>query len=206
MDLYSPWSHAVTKSPTALSTTWRRKGALARWRFSVPRSASTEPRDALLGCLVSAVRALEGFARPTEAAWTSAAAGEDALEQDLGHAPEATLLTSTLTDPTEVVLSLALFYADPAGGEHEIRRAGDLWVELDPSDAQITIRLTLDVDFYAWRSWGRDRDNRATAELNAPRLRSFLERLQRDMGASIEDIDAPDYPGQVDELGFHPPE
>ncbi len=194
--------HGVTDPQFQLCNAWRRKGALARWRFSLPRSASTKPRDALLGCLVSAVRALEGFARPTEASWTSAAAGEDALEQDLGHAPEATLLASPLTDPTEVVLSLALFYADPASGENEIGRAGDLWVELDPGDAQITIRLTLDVDFYAWRAWGRDRDNRATAELNAPRLRSFLVRLQRDMGASIEDIDAPDYPGQVDGLGF----
>ena len=184
--------------------TWRRKATLACWRFSVPRSSSAQPRDALVGCLLSAVRALEGFARPAEASWTSASTGEDAFEQeDLGRDPEATLLASPLTDPTEVVLSLALFYADPAGGEHEIRRAGDLWVELDPGDTLITVRLILDVDFYAWRSWGHDRDNRATAELNAPRLRTFLERLQRDMGATVEDIDAPDYPGQVDERGFH---
>lgn len=194
----------MTEPQFQLCNAWRRKGGLARWCFSVPRSASTEPRDALLGCLVSVVQALEGFARPTEAAWTSAAAGEDALEQDFGDAAEATLLASPLTCPTEVVLSHALYYADPAGEEHEIGRAGDLWVELDLDDAQITIRLTLDVDLYAWHFRGRDRDNRATAELNAPRLRSFLERLQRDMGAKIKAYGAHDYPSQVDELGFHP--
>lgn len=195
----------MTTSPTTLSTTWRRKGSLASWRFSLPRAASTPPRDALLGCLARVVRALDGFARPTEASWTSESAVEDALEQDLGHDPAATLFASNLMDPTEVVLGLALFYADPAGGEHEIGLAGDLWFDLDPDDPQIGVRLSVDVDFYAWLSWGRERDNRSTAELNAPRLRSFLERLQRDVGARIEDVDAPDYPGQVDALGFHPP-
>ncbi len=196
----------LPNAPTALSTTWRRKGGLASWRFSLPLPASTAPRDALVGCLVSVVRALDGFARPTEASWTSAEAGEDALEQDLGDAPEATLLRSTVPDPTDVALSLALFYADPVSGEHEILLGGDLWVELDPDGHGLGVRLSLDVDLYAWRSWGWDRDNRATAELNAPRLRSFLQRLQRDLGARLEDIDAPDYPGQVDALGFRPPE
>lgn len=161
----------MVDSPLKLSNTWSCKGDLACWRIGMPSIPSNSPRDALIGCVVSVVRALEGFARPTEASWTSAATGEDALEQELGDPPLATLLASTLVDPTEVVLC-----------------------------------LTLDVDLYAWRSWRRDRDNHATAELNAPWLRSFLERLRRDMGASMEDIDAPDCPGQVDGLGFHPPE
>lgn len=174
-------------SPLKLSNTWRCKGGLAWLRIGMPSIPSNSSRDALIGCLVSGVRALEGFARPIEASWTSAATGEDALEQELGEPPEAMLLASPLVDPTEVVLSLALLYLDPVSGERGILRAGDLWVELDPDDAQVTIHLTLDVDLYAWRSWGLYPDNHATTELNAPRLRSFLERLQRDVGASIED-------------------
>lgn len=162
---------AVVDSPLELSNTWSCKGDLACWRIGMPRIPSNIPRDALIGCVVSVVRALEGFARPTEASWTSAATGEDALEQELGDPPLATLLASTLVDPTEVVLC-----------------------------------LTLDVDLYAWRILGRYQDNHATGALNAPRLRCFLERRQRDLGARIEDIDAPDCPGQVDGLGFHPPE
>ncbi len=195
----------MTTPPTALSTTWRRKGALARWRYALPLSTDADGREALRTCLLDLIRALDGFARPTAASWTSEAAGEDALEQDLRGDPASTLSASSLEDPTDVSLSLALLYVDPAGHEHELDCAGDLWVELEPDDNQIAVQLSLDVDLYAWRSWGRERDNGATAALNAPRLRSFLERLQRDLGARIEEVDAPDYPGQVDPLGFRPP-
>lgn len=196
----------MTSIPGMISTTWRRKGGLARWRIRVPLPAEQTPRDTLVNLAIWVVDQLEDFGQAAEASWTSATLGEDALVQDLGADPHATPGATSLADPVSVSLCLNLFYTDPRVPALVLERAADLWLEIDADAGAIGIVLFLDVDFYAWRSWGRDRDNHATAELNAPRLRGFLERLQRAPGASIEDVDAPDYPGQVDALGFHPPD
>jgi hypothetical protein len=130
------------------------------------------------------LRALDGFARPIEVSWTSASAGEDAAAQDLDHAKLPVPLESPVEDPTAVDLALALRCATPDGRVRTTRHGGDVWVEIGPDHVDIV--LSLDLDLYAWRSWDHVRDNRAIAELNAPRLRLFL--------------------GQVDAYGFRPPE
>lgn len=196
----------MSSNPDRISETWRRKGGLARWRLSVPIPGERTAREALLSSVLDVVDLLGDFARPTEASWTSATLGEGADEQELGANPQRTLASTSIPDPTEVSLVLSLLYADPVGPACELERAADLWLEFDADAGEVAIVLFLDVDLYAWRSWGRERDNRATAELNAPRLRGFLRRLQTQFGARIEEVDAPDYPGQVDELGFHPPD
>lgn len=195
----------MSSNPDHSSETWRRKGGLARWRFSVPIPDGSTGREALISSVLDVVDLLGDFARPTEASWSSATLGEGAEEQEVGANPRTTLASTSIPDPTEVSLSLSLFYTDPVGPACELGRAADLWLELDADAGEVAIVLFLDVDLYAWRSWGRERDNRATAELNAPRLRGFLGRLQTQLGARVEEIDAPDYPGQVDGPGFHPP-
>lgn len=180
------------------STTWRRKSGLASWTFCFSEAADVAPFRRVLAAVVGA---LGSFGRPVDASWTSASTGDGAAEQDLGAEPVAALLSVPLADPVQVSLTLELVVALPDGTTETLPAGADLW--LDREDGETVVVLSLDVDLYAWRSWGEQRDNAALAALNAPRLAGFLSRLVA-IGAELNDIDAESYPGQVSATGFEP--
>jgi hypothetical protein len=72
-------------------------------------------------------------------------------------------------------------------------------------DEPIEIAIVLNTDVYVATSWGDDRDNRALAVDNAPRFNAFLAYYLRDTGATLDEVSADDYPGQVDVTGIRLP-
>jgi hypothetical protein len=179
---------------------------------------ATFRRDWLAKRVDQALDALGDFARPEEVHVNTLSCGEDAFVADLREPTSHSKLLDFLRskdDVTEIHIYLFLRCVDlnPEGKteEFEIGLGGDLifWIELDDdglldtnSETPIWLTLSLDVDIYSPRSWGKNRDNRKLAAFNNPRLSSFLKRIEHELSAVFLDVDAPDYKGFVYPYGF----
>ena len=189
--------------------TWRRKSGLASWDFQLP--------GAYPAAVGAALAALGDFAQVRRVRLTTASGGEGArtlqsadVDVDVEVIVEALEQVPDLED-VEVDLALLVVAPDNAPNKLVQSRLDDatLWITWEGDDGveerghPVRLLLSLDVDIYAARSRGDDRDNRAMAALNGPRLAGFLDRL-RAAGAVFFEVDAPSYPG-AGPTGFDAP-
>jgi hypothetical protein len=197
---------------------WRTSELLATWTWAL------EPRDALAEEPASRARfiaevaarlveALDGFAHAHEVAACTASEGEDAFTADVERAGAAPLLAWLEQAPDVQVLdvSLALACRAPDGAELRIEGGAALTLDIeldehgrladDPFPCQL--RFALHVDLYSPESRGK-RPDRALADVNGPRLRAFLERLERLLPLRFLELEARGYNG-AHRYGFDAP-
>ncbi len=189
--------------------TWRWANACATWTFErVPAPGETLV-EAMAACARGLVVALPGFAVPAAAEWTTEAAGDDAVVHGRGTRIDEAVITATFRAHPDVVhlafdLDLQVARAGAEATEvtldDMIQDGARLHVERE--DDVIAIWLALNVDLYARRTFGVERDNTQLAAQNAPRLTAFLQRLVEATGARFHRVDAPSYADQATPLGF----
>lgn len=199
-------------SATISNDTWQRENGLVYWLFDLPIGTGEPPRDALRRHVVAALDALDGFGRAVAAEWTSVAQGEDTMVHPRGTSIDDSVLDATLAaypDTYRGRFEIDLTVLGPDGDSQQVIPEGaSMTVEIDPPEApggagqRVVVSFDLNVDLFAKQSWGRIRDNRRLAELNAPRLAEFLRRLRDATSANLRHVDAGDYAGQVTETGF----
>jgi hypothetical protein len=188
--------------------TWLVKSGLAYWVFELPAQAGIPADRQLVDGLTAIVGVLDGFAEIRSAEWQTREAGEDALIQELdgrGGAEVAAELVaggSSLRHITSVSLEVDLVCLGPAGRPDRVMGGADLALEWDGDRLEMTFGLNTDI--FVARTWADNRDNRALAALNAPRLNSFLHRLQSEIGARLRSFDPSDYVGQYTAAGAVP--
>lgn len=196
-----------------MAHTWRRKNNLASWSLNL-----VDAREELQHWFHDTAVALvdhslaTGFAMPRDMAITTESGGEPddvvALDPDR-PAEHLAVLLAAHRDLEALTLTLALCCRMRTDGEDELLEDGaDLFLSFDdgPDGSPLLhILLVLHVDIYAAETWGEERDNRVLAAINGPRLTAFLEGLQSELGATIDDIDAESYGDQAGPRGFRPP-
>ncbi len=207
------------------ANTWRWSSGLAGWNYRPVVVTSDEPsaaplvspklRNIWLSGLVERLPSLLGdFAYATMVEVATLSQGEDACTLDLREAGSSSALLGFIERTDDVVyisIDLTLCCEDLECQHLELDRGAILWIcieltetgALDPSvSAPVRLRLQLNVDIYAPRSWGKERDNAVLAARNGPRLAAFLDRLERDIPVELIDIDAEDYRGMIGPRGF----
>jgi hypothetical protein len=186
---------------------WRTSEFLATWTWAFPSGALGDPAARarwLAEAVARALEALDGFAVAREATVCTAEDGEDAFAADLAADGAAALLSflERTPDVETVELALALACSAPGGGELRVDDGAALVfdVELD-TDGELArdplacqLRFALHVDLYSPESRGAAPD-RALAALNGPRLRGFLERLERLLPLRFLELEASGYSG-----------
>jgi hypothetical protein len=93
----------------------------------------------------------------------------------------------------------------------EIKSGGSIFFLVDLDDngsfdtnsvAPIWFCFSLNVDIYAFLSWGRCRDDTELATFNSLRLLAFLHRLEHEIPGEFIYVNAPDYPNMLGRYGF----
>jgi len=196
---------SATGTASALDTgTWRWERSCATWTFELALPPGGSPAEAIAACARGLLAALPGFAAPAVADWTTASGGDAAVVQARGTAIDDARVAETLhahPDLIALALDLDLQVVAPDGVTEAIVEDGAvLHVELE--DAQLVLWLSLNVDLYARRSFGVNRDNAQLARHNAPRLTAFLARLVDATGARLHSVDAASYGDQATLRGF----
>lgn len=189
---------------------WRRKGGLASWNYRLPLTGSGRVSSSVYADVFAALTGLfDGFARAAEVRVTTASSGEDAHVYGTDRVPAAAdeLRRVGDVDDIEVALDLSCYVSSSASQPAWLERAGVLWLTRDRHDSGecLSVRLTVDVDIYAYVTWGDSRDNRALAARNGPLLEAFLRGLGDELGAEFDDADALGYDDQLYALGFRNP-
>jgi hypothetical protein len=174
--------------------TWRRKGGIASWTFSAPPADPAPVQTSFH----AAMRAIGDYAVVSRVSFDTRMTGEDTIvldgQPDLAQVDE---VFAAHDDISAVHLNLDLSCLDEGGDALTIRQGAALWIEVDdqPGARTVSVFFSLDVDIYAPRSWGVERDNARLAALNGPRLTGFLRRLRNELHADEIEVDAPDYEG-----------
>jgi hypothetical protein len=183
--------------------TWRWDWACATWVFQL--AAPGRPLiEAMAVCAGQLLHALPGFALPATAEWTTESGGEDAVMHPRGTRIDNATIAATFRDHRDVIhlaLDLDLQLVEPTGGA-EVVLVNGARLHLEREDELLALWLNLNVDLYARRTFGANRDNDQLARSNAPRLADFLDRLTTLTGARLDEVDAPSYTDQVCERGF----
>lgn len=208
--------------------TWRWSSGLANWNYRPLSSGSgresTNPPETselrkrwLSGLLVRLPDLLGDFAFATKVEVATLSQGDGTCVLDLREPGASDALQAFLSRTEEVVgvtVDLTLRCEDQERRPFDLEHGALLWINirltesgtLDPaSDAPIYLRVQLNVDIYAPKSWGWERDNTGLAARNGPRLAAFLERIERDVPAALLEIDAEDYRGMIGPRGFLSP-
>jgi hypothetical protein len=155
------------------------------------------------------IGSLRGFAELSSLAVSTESGGEDAFgAKDASQIRELDLEGLIARESiVQITAWLNLFVdIEPGGGSTLLNNAARLWVE--PADAEpdsdiaVDITLSIDVDLYSPLTWAEDRNNRALAEINGPRLTRFLSLLRDQLGGTVTLMDAEGYAGLVNETGF----
>jgi hypothetical protein len=195
--------------------TWRQKSGAASWDYELAYAdrATQPPREAYARLLERFLAVCQGFAVPATVRITTASDGEDTHVSDVRDPGQRSKLDAVMMardDVEDVEISLTIVY-EPATSEREetVPGGATAWLsrEDNPDDRSAPFRLLVSVnaDLYAFVSWGKQRDNAMLAARNAPRLETFLRRIEAELGGTLINIDAPSYQGQVYRHGFRPP-
>jgi hypothetical protein len=151
---------------------------------------------------------LGDFATVSEVSVTTGSGGEDAemvsFDTDAVVWARMKEILAEHADVEVFDIDLTLQCRTPEGAL-PVELGAHIWLEIDHDTARsspLHLVFVLDVDIYAYQTWGVQRDNHVLAALNGPLLRGFMERLTSKPGTRVWDIDAPSYRGQVGPLGF----
>ena len=155
------------------------------------------------------IGSLRGFAELNSVAVSTESGGEDAFgAKDASQIRELNLEGLIARESiVQITTWLNLFVdIEPGDGSTLLNNAARLWLEpadadLD-SDVAVDITLSIDVDLYLPLTWGEDRNNRALAEINGPRLTRFLSFLRDQLGGRLTLMDIEGYAGLANETGF----
>lgn len=176
--------------------TWQYDYGCVGWEFQLPVPPEIAEHALRLFAL------LPGFATAAAAAWVTESNGEDAVVIPRGSALDADAIAAPFRDHADIIeldfdLDLQLIAPD---GVTEVTLPDGAGLVVGHDDVGPFVRLDLNADIYARRTWGRNRDNQRLAELNQPRLAAFLAQLH-EMGRFTA-LYNEDYRAQMTERGF----
>ncbi|HEX8545315.1 MAG TPA: hypothetical protein VF691_00050 [Cytophagaceae bacterium] len=202
--------------------TWRAGSGLVDWTYNLWKSSEAEHMKKLLADdeyrrnwiaekIERVLYALKNFAEVESIKINTRSRGEDTLViEDCQGAMSHTELLDFLQKTDDVVhvnfdlmLHCVELGIDGKQKKLEVKSGGTIFfvIELDDNGSLYTdnedpiwFSFSLEVDIYAPLSWGRCRDNTELATMNGPRLSTFLHRLEDQIPAEFEGVDAPDYP------------
>lgn len=186
--------------------TWRAKSGTASWAFRLAQSTA-----AYRLLVTRFLHECRGFAVPAIVRLATRRDGENALVVDVRDKEQYRRLAAFMDardDVEDAEISLDLTYESAEGKEHLLHGGATVWLSPEceaHDDHRFWLVVTLHTDLYAFVSWGRNRDNTAVAKRNAPRMETFLRRLEEELGFSLAEIDAPSYQDQAYRYGFRPP-
>jgi len=205
--------------------TFRWSDGLVTWHFEpsgpVDWTDPAQRRVRAADCCERLLGLLGDFGRASAAEVTTVAHGDGAFAAVFQSPAESARFLSFVRNEDAVrdatlELTLTCLERGPSGEPRPLDLPGGasvtLFVSLD-DDGKLDggasraawISLRLNVDIYAPLSWGRIRDNAELARLNGPRLGAFLARIAAELPARPLAIDALDYEGLVDFVGFNVP-
>lgn len=213
-------------------TRWRNHG-LAIWNYRLCDGETAEkefqcpltPRARALWIALRTHRllsTLHPFAHAQKASISTQSGGEDAVVVQLKTAQATEKLLKRLRCTYDVIasdISLALdcLETDALGERRKltIEGGGTLIMSIDLDEQgnldmtfedAISLAFFLHVDIYSPLTYGQIRENRELAAWNGPLLSNFLKRLEREIPATFDGVDAADYKGLVGRYGFIPPD
>ena len=189
--------------------TWRWQDGLALWSFRIPSSAGEDLAQCLQRCVGGIMVNLQGFAEVGSVAVSTESGGEDAFEAiGASQIRELDLEGLVARDSTaEITMWLNLLVVvEPDTENTLLNNAAQLSVEAADAGPgggiAVDVTLSIDVDLYSPLTWGEDRNNRALAEINGPRLTRFLAFLRDHLRGKLTLLDIEGYAGLGNETGF----
>ena len=185
-------------------TSWRWERGVVGWNFRLPM-LGMEPVAAMEFHARRFLGAVDGFAAPAEAAWTTTSDGEDAVVQERGTVIDEETFARTFRERPDIevlVVGLDLIVTPADGGDEEtIEDGGALTLEI--IDERLIFDVYLNADVHFRRTYGWESDNEALGRLNESRLFAFVARL-RELGAFLEGVEA-NSPAYREQLAAWPP-
>lgn len=180
------------------------------WGMEIARRTDQDPADMVRQFVLDASRLLGDFATPIKGYWMTTSAGEYASIRDLSEDRSDALdelaaahFPDLIAQETNLSL-LVRFTAD--GDDYLLINAGYLRFEYEDDigpTGGVYVNLVLDADIYARRTRrANSSDNRALADLNAPRLNRYLRALQGHFAQTFTYVEHQGYEGQIDSNGF----
>jgi hypothetical protein len=189
---------------------WRPSEFLATWTWALgaPPGADADSGARAAWLAETAARlyeALGDFAEVERASVCTATEGEDAFACDAASGGGAALLAwlerSHDVELVDLWLQLSCRAAD-GGGQLRVPDGALVTIDLElddhgrlaPDPLACQLRFALHVDLFSPESRGKQPD-RALAQINGPRLRAFLERLEHALALRFVELEAHGYAG-----------
>jgi hypothetical protein len=187
------------------AATWRFRHGIIM--FHLTMASAGRPVDAMIRATLEFLHHQRSIGAATAIELSTRKAGEDAIKwMDELDSEGVVRRLAAHPDITCIKVRCELRCVGSDDREFVIPNGMLFWSQLadltSPPDEPIEIALSLNTGVYVPKSWGDDRNNRDLAMRNAPRFNAFLDHYLGDSGATVDDVSADDYPGQIGITGI----